>query len=133
MNKRIPLNALQKGLLEILKNQTTQVYDHVPKNAEKEYITIEEFTCKPNGAKNTDISDVSVNLHIWSNHKGKKIVNGIAEDVCTVVCSWPIDLSDEGYRVLSQDVDMFEAYEEATTGYHGVITFVAKIQNTRSE
>lgn len=130
MKKRIPLNSLQTKLYEILKTyQTTDVYDSVPENAIMPYITIGAFTCKPNGAKNTDISDVTTQLGIWSEYKGKAEVNEIANDIIEVISAVEMDLSADGFKVMDQDYDMFESFEVEENGYHGVVTFVAKVQN----
>jgi hypothetical protein len=128
--RRIPMNALQKGVFGILSTkQTTPVYDDVPEGAVLPYITIGAFTDKQTGNKTADIHDISQQIHIWSQWEGKKEVNEIANDVMAVLTSWPIDLSADGFNMMSQDVDFFEAFPEETFGYHGVITFVAKIQN----
>jgi len=128
--KRIPMNALQKGVYSILTTkQTTPVYDDVPEGAMFPYVTIGAFTCKSNGAKPTDIMDISLQLHIWSEYSGKMEVNGIADDITAVLTSWPIDLSADNFKVILQDVDFFEAFPEEIQGYHGVVTFISKIQN----
>ena len=128
--RRIPMITLQKGIYSILSRyQTTPVYDDVPSDAVLPYITLGAFTDKQTGNKTADIHDISLQIHIWSEYEGKKEVNEIANDITAVLTSWPLDLSAEGFNVMSQDVDFFEAYPEETAGYHGVITFVAKIQN----
>lgn len=130
ITRRIPMNALQKGVYFILSQyQTTPVHDDVPPDAVLPYITIGAFTCKQVGSKTADISDISLQLHIWSEYSGKSEVNEIANDVTAVLTSWPIDLSEDGFNVMSQDTDMFEAFPSDEDGYHGVIIFVAKIQN----
>jgi hypothetical protein len=124
------MNALQMGVFSILsEKQTTPVYDDVPEDAELPYITLGAFTCKQVGSKTADITDISQQIHIWSQYEGKREVNEIANDITAVLTAWPIDLSDEGFKVMSQDVDFFEAFPEEAGGYHGVVTFTAKIQN----
>jgi hypothetical protein len=128
--RRIPMNALQKGVFFILSTkQTTPVYDDVPQDAALPYITLGAFTDKQVGNKTADIHDISQQIHIWSEYEGKKEVNDIANDVTAVLTSWPIDLSADDFNMMSQDVDFFEAFPEETDGYHGVVTFTAKIQN----
>jgi hypothetical protein len=146
--RRIPMNALQKGVFSILATkQTTPVYDDVPEyqmDAEGNplfdeqrncipirfpYITLGAFTDKQVGNKTADIHDISQQIHIWSEYEGKKEVNEIANDITAALTSWPIDLSREGFDVMSQDIDFFEAFPEEKAGYHGVLTLVCKIQN----
>lgn len=124
------MSALQRGVYKILmEKQTTPVYDDVPCEACLPYVTIGAFTCKNTGNKTADIADVSLQIHIWSEYSGKMEVNEIANDLTAVLTSWPIDLSHDEFNVMSQDIDFFEAFQEDEDGYHGVITFVAKIQN----
>jgi hypothetical protein len=149
--RRIPMNALQKGVYSILMSKQEgniiPVYDDVPEYqldidgnplldeegspipVKLPYVTLGEFTYKRNGTKDTDIGDASQQLHIWSEYKGKKEVNQIADDLTAILTSWAIDLSDDGFKVIEQDVDFFEAFPEEVAGYHGVITFTSKIQN----
>lgn len=128
--RRVPLIVFQKGLFDLLSvGQTTPVYDYVPRGVEPPYITLGAFTCKQNGDKTSDIWDISNNIDIWSDYNGRKEVNGIANDIATVLSSALIDLSADHFKVISQEIDFFEAWEEEEFGYHGVITLLAKIQN----
>jgi len=124
------MNALQGAIFELLKTkQSCEVYDDVPQEAKMPYITFGAFTWKQNGNKTVDLSDVSLQIHIWSEYEGKSEVNGIADDVIAVLTSWPVDISSDKFNALSQDIDFFEAFPEDVGGYHGVVTFVSKIQN----
>lgn len=128
--KRIPLIALQKGIYSALTQyQTTPVYDDVPEDAPLPYITLGAFTCKDNGSKAVDVTDVSLQIHVWSEYNGKAEVNEIANDVITVLSTVKIDLSADNFNMIGQDIDFFEAFPEEEYGYHGVITLTAKIQN----
>lgn len=128
--RRIPMNVLQAGVFELLSTkQTTPVYDDVSEDAALPYITLGAYTDKQTGNKTADIHDISLQIHIWSEYEGKKEVNEIANDITAVLTSWPLDLSEHGFNVMSQDVDFFEAFPEEVGGYHGVLTFVARIQN----
>ena len=128
--RRIPMNALQKGVFLLLSTkQTTPIYDDVPEDAVFPFITLGAFTDKQTGNKTADIHDISLQIHVWSEYEGKQEVNEIANDITAVLTSWPLDLSADGFNVMSQDVDFFEAFPEEAAGYHGVLTFVAKIQN----
>ena len=131
LKQRIPMAALQTALYNILiANQATPVYDNVPRNAAADYITFGSYTWKANGAKSVAIGDATLNVHIYSSQKGKKVVNQIADAVSSIVSSVALDLSADGFRVLSQWVDMIEAFpDEELDGYHGVITVAAKIQD----
>lgn len=131
--RRIPLIPLQKAIYEALQPPVYEdgvpVYDDVPEDAALPYITLGGFTCKTNGAKQTDISDVSLQIHIWSEYEGKLEVNEIANDIITILSAVKLDLSADNFNVMSQGVDFFEAFPEEQYGYHGIVTLVAQIQN----
>lgn len=130
MIKRIPLVALQKALYVALTTyQTTPVYNYIPSDAVLPYIKIGAFTCKPNGSKSTDISDVTTQIIIFSDYEGTSEVNEIANSVIHIIGAVKLDLSEGGFQVLQQSYDMFESFEDEN-GYSAVITFTAKIQNT---
>lgn len=134
VKKRIPLDALQKGMYDILvANMETPVYDNVPEGAALPYITFGLFTAKPNGGKVTDISDVSITLLIWSYQEGKTEVNTIAEEIIAVFGENKPDLIAADFKLMSLEFDMFEAFPEEEDGYRAAVTFIAKIQNIRSE
>jgi len=129
MIKRIPLAALQKALYRTLTDcQTTPVYNSILADSVLPLIKIGAFTCKPNGSKDTDISDVSTQIQIFSNYAGSLEVNEIANDVIHVIGAVDLDLSTDGFKLISQSYDFFESFEDAN-GYSAIITFVAKIQN----
>ena len=131
MKMRIPLVAFQAAMYTLLKSygQTVPVYDDVPPEAVCPFITLGGFTCKQNGSKTGSTWDISQQIHIWSDYQGKKEVNSIADDVSSLLTSYPINLATSHFNVINQDVDFFEAFEEEEGGYHGVVTFVAKISD----
>ena len=128
--KRIPLNALSAAVYQRLsEHQDIPVYDDVFEDAEAPYITFGLFTCKEAGTKVNDITDVTLNIDIWSEYHGKKEVNQIANDIITLLCATNFDLSADGFHHMGTTIDYFEAFPEDNYGYHGVITMLAKIQN----
>lgn len=131
MKMRIPLVAFQAAMYGLLTDhgQEVPVYDDVPAEAVAPYITFGGFTCKQNGAKSLSSWDISQQIHIWSDYQGKKEVNSIADDISSLLTSYKLDLAASHFNVLSQNVDFFEAFEEEEGGYHGVVTFIAKIQD----
>ncbi|OON87807.1 DUF3168 domain-containing protein [Pyramidobacter sp. C12-8] len=129
MMRHIPMIPLQRAVYEALSTyQTAPVYDDVPEDATPPAVSFGSFTAKQSGAKALDAWDVSMQLDLWSNYAGKKQIQEMADDVASVLTSVKLDLSADGFEVLSCDVDFFEAFPEDEVGYHGVLTFVAKIQ-----
>lgn len=129
--KRIPLNAFAKAMYELLSTyQTTPVYDDIPEGAKAPYISFGLFTSKDAGTKVNDISDSTLNIDIWSDYSGKKEVNSIANDVIAVINTGAFNIGDD-FRFEGGQVDFFESFPEDDGGYHGVITFLAKIRNMK--
>ena len=133
--KRIPLNSLQKALISYLTaNEVVPVYDYVPETARPPFMTIGAFNCKEAGTKYEDMVEVTVQINIWSTYKGKFEINSIANRVIVLLQTKQIDLIEDEFLAIRQQVDFFEAYPEEETGYNGVISLVMLIQNLqRSE
>ena len=133
--KRIPLNALQKALISYLTaNEKVPVYDYVPETARPPFMTIGAFNCKEAGTKYEDMVEVTVQINIWSTYKGKFEINSIANRVIVLLQTKQIDLSEDEFLAVRQQVDFVEAYPEEETGYNGVISLIMLIQNLqRSE
>jgi len=130
--KRIPLNALQKALIAYLRaHEKVPVYDYVPETAKLPFMTLGAFNCKEAGTKYEDIVEVTVQLNIWSTYKGKFEINSIANRVISLLQTKQIDLSEDEFTAIRQQVDFFEAYPEEETGYNGVISLVVLVQNMR--
>jgi hypothetical protein len=75
--------------------------------------------------------EVTVQLNIWSTYKGKFEINSIANRVISLLQTKQIDLSEDEFTAIRQQVDFFEAYPEEETGYNGVISLVILVQNMR--
>lgn len=130
LKTRVPILAVQKGLVSLLKSgQSTKIYDDVDPKAKLPYISIGAINAKTNGSKDRAIFDVSVQLHLWSGYQGKFEINSMMNDVATVLSYAPIDTSADGFSTISQEIDFFEVFSEEMHGYHGVITVVIKIQD----
>lgn len=128
--KKIPLNALSKAVYKRLtESQTIPVYDDVQEAATLPYISYGTFTCKDNGAKLVDMTDVGFSLDVWSNYQGRKEVNEITNDIITVMKAAPFGNIGDGFEVVSCEVDYFEAYSEDDYGYHATVMFVFKVRN----
>ena len=127
---RVPLLAIQKALVKRLRDgQTTPVFDDVANEARLPYISIGAINVKSDGSKDTAIYDVSIQLHLWSNYRGKKEINGMMDDVANVLSYAMLDTTEDNFKIINQEIDFFEAFAEDTLGYHGVITVVIKIQD----
>lgn len=137
--RRLPNNELHKALLKYLGEgigkdfPKVKVYDYVPEGAKLPYVTVGSVNVRDRGLKVEDISHVSVQIHIWSSYKGRRESNNLAEKIIRLVAAEQIDLSGDGFCVISQDIDFYETYPEGETGYNGVLTLETDIQNMKEK
>ena len=136
MISRIPFNEVQQGLYQLLsRGQTVPVYDSIPDGSEEmPYIWLGEFHGAPaEGNKTVVMHQVSQQLHIWSDQKGKLEVNGIMNDIVTLLTKYQLSL--DGFRqVGGVTVSLYqttgELYENGDKAYHGVIQVEYLVEQT---
>lgn len=129
--KRIPMDALQRAVYEFLtKHQTTPIYDDVPTGAELPFVLFGDFEAVPGGAKAFDAAEVTLALEIYSDQQGRREVNEIADDLCTLFEYSFVEIADD-FEVEAQRVESFAAYPEETGGYHGTLTIKFLIHNRK--
>ena len=136
MISRIPFNEVQQGLYQLLsRGQTVPVYDSIPDGSEEmPYIWLGEFHGAPaEGNKTVVMHQVSQQLHIWSDQKGKLEVNGIMNDIVTLLTKYQLSL--DGFRqVGGVTVSLYqttgELYENGDNAYHGVIQVEYLVEQT---
>jgi hypothetical protein len=96
--------------------------------AELPYVTFSDYEYEFSGSKDADIVSISLEIEIWSDYAGKAVINDIAEDLIAVLTAWSIDLSADGFRVLSQDVKNGKG-AKSDEYFYGVVYFGARVQN----
>lgn len=132
--RRIPHNALLKALYTRLSAVSggayvigCAMYDDVPDTATVPYATFGDFTCNQSNTKDVDMSEVTININIYSDYAGRKEVNTIANNILNQLEEKLV--LDDNFRVVSLEVNFFEAYTEDMEGYNGVITLTILVQN----
>ena len=132
MIKHTPFQAAYKAVYDILSTkQTTLVYASIPTNAEYPCITLEnQYSFDDNGAKDTDITDITLYIDLWSDDTSQKEIQELVDDVRTVLTSWELEFSPAIYRAIDQNAPsgIIEPERDAPWTYHAVLTFKAKIQ-----
>ncbi|WP_299514835.1 DUF3168 domain-containing protein [uncultured Rummeliibacillus sp.] len=106
-----------------------KVCDYVPADIPYPYIVIGEPRTDPFTVKNSDIVDVFITLHIWSNYKGKKE----AYDILTACHeAFLIKLDITGYTVNNtswSDARVFDDIDGVLR--HGVLTLKFNLEKER--
>ena len=130
MIRRLPIDALQEGIYDILstKQDSAPVYDNVPSESDFPYILLSDYEYEFMGAKVMDISEITFEIEIWTEYRGKTAVNTISEEIIAILTSWPIDLSESGFKVISQDAKGGRGSRQDNL-FCGVVNFTARVQN----
>lgn len=130
--KRIPNIAITQALVKLLREHLdVPVTDHLDESSWLPYVSIGAFTCEDDRTKVDDLLKCSIDLHIWSEYAGKAQVNSIAEKIISVLNTYDIDVSADGFNVFDGKIAQYEAYEEETYGYNGIITLDMSVQNLK--
>lgn len=128
MIQHIPAKAFCEALDVVLRNQSTPIYDAVPRCASLPYMTYGEISIEPAGTKDLDICDVSIDLYIWSDFPGKKECFEIFEDVAAAFSSYQIDMRNKGYMAISQYLKTATTVAKDENGFSAIVTLGTKIQ-----
>ena len=81
----IPFNELQKQMFTALNgNISAAVYDNVPENVTKPWVTIGEATGIPDNWHGGFGWDITVTVHVWTKSRGFKSALDIAAEVIAI-------------------------------------------------
>ena len=100
--------TLHKAQADRLKAQTSyQLYDAHPKNAVFPYVTMGEITARDWSDKFEDGMEVYSTLHIWSQYKGRKEADEMADAILQALTASPLDLAPN-FRASFDALDLYE-------------------------
>ena len=108
---------------------TVSVYDYVPADAKLPFVTLGAINVEDKSTKADDLTHLSIQIHIWSNYKGRYEINSLAEKIINLLAESQLDLTADGFYVNAQGIDFYESYPEEDSGYSGVLTLEVLIQN----
>lgn len=131
--RRLPNNALQKALIELLteKLPDVAVYDFVPETAKIPYVTLGACVTNDVSTKTENLYKVDVQINIWSEYRGKYEINNIAERIARLLTSLEgyIDTTADNFAVYRQLVNQYETFPENGEGYSGVLSLDIYVRN----
>lgn len=132
--KDVPQVPLRRALFSLLQEgQNKNIYGDVPEDATFPYIVIGSMIFSPIGSKTTVIWQAKVNIEAYSDGLQQLELNEMLNDICTLVSYYGNSLEIEGYSVVDTEIETVETEQETTTGYHGTVTVVFKLQKARKE
>lgn len=132
--KRFPNNALSSALYTLLSNTlTVPVTDHVDNEVGLPYVVIGNVTSSETRVKSEKILRCAVELHIFSEYRGKAEVDRIGEAICDTLMddSTTIDMEADHWVVVDGGIESYETYEEDLYGYGGTLTIKVTVQDIR--
>lgn len=130
--KDVPQISLRRALYSLLnEGQNHNVYGDVPEEATLPWITIGGMIFSPVGSKTTVIWQARANIEAYSDGTQKLELNEMLNDICTLVSYYGNSLEIEGYSIIDTEIETVETEQETTTGYHGTVTVIVKLQKAR--
>ncbi len=130
--KRLPNNALSSALYQLLSNAlTVPVTDHVDDEVGLPYVVIGNCTSNETQTKSERLLRCAIDLHIFSEYRGKAEVDRIGESICDCLNSdaTVIDMAADGWVIVDGEVDTYETYEEDMYGYGGTLRIKVTVQD----
>ena len=130
--KDVPQVPLRRALFSLLADgQDHNVYGDIPEDAVFPWITIGGMIFSLIGSKTTVIWQAKANLEAYSDGTQKLELNEMLNDICTLVSYYGNKLEIDGYSIIDTEIETVETEPETTTGYHGTVTVVFKLQKAR--
>lgn len=129
MTRRIPFNVIQSALYQLLSNgqNDAPVYDGIMDNQKSmPCIWLTEFNCATadTEGKLRPVHRVTQQLDVWSEEEGKKEINGILDNLSTLITSYQLDLNgftQIGSANITYCRAIGERYADRSTAYHGIL------------
>lgn len=108
------INSIQQSIYEAL-SEKYPVFDVVDLDEKLPFIRIADYNYSKERDKACDIISYNINqeIHIWSDYKGKKEINGLACDVVELLEDIYYDFYVIQNEVISVSVSDFDGYKQA--------------------
>lgn len=130
MKKRLPLQALQKAVRDILTAcQTTPIHEHVDDKAKLPFIVFGEISVSPDDAKDVALCTAAMELEIYSGTNSRTEINGILDDVATVLTAARLDMQAAGFAVCDQEITEVRTNQQEIRGYSATLRLEVQIQD----
>lgn len=131
--KRLPNNALASAIYRLLTAHITDVpiTDHVDDDVGLPYVVIGNVTSNEPKEKAQKVLHCAIELHIFSEYRGKAQVDRIGERICDVLNdpNTVIDMSADHWEIVDGGIDTYETYDEDLYGYGGTLTVKVTVQD----
>ena len=130
IKKRLPLQALQKAVRDLLTAcQTTPIHEHVDDKARLPFIVFGEISVSPDGVKDVALCTATMELEIYSGANSRTEINGILDDVATVLTAARLDMQAAGFAVRDQEIAEVRTNQREIRGYSATLRLEVQIQD----
>ena len=128
--KRLPLQALQKAVRDLLTAcQTTPIHEHIDDKARLPFIAFGEISVSLDDVKGTALCTAEMELEIYSGANSRTEVNGILDDVATVLTAARLDMQAAGFAVCDQEITEIRTNQREIRGYGATLRLEVQIQD----
>jgi len=110
-------------------NAITGVFDDVPENTAYPYIRVGEETAIDSSAKDKDIFEHTLTIHIWSQYRGNRDIKEIMKQVHDVLHDSSLSVSGASMVNMRQEFQTTLLEGDGITR-HGVMRFRAVVSDT---
>ena len=110
-------------------NAITGVFDDVPEGTAYPYITIGDDTATNISAKGLDMHEHTLNIHIWSQYRGRRDIKVIMKQVHDILHDSSLTVSGGSMVNMRQEFQTTLLEGDGITR-HGVIRFRAVVSDT---
>lgn len=123
---RLPLDELKTAFYQRLAGALapTAVYDFVPDGTAYPYVTVGEMTVADWSDKRTGGTEITCQVHVFSEYKGYREVHRLMDDALQAVTSEALALT--GFTVILQRMDFCQSWRDQDT-QHGVLRIRMKV------
>jgi len=128
------LDALQAALYDQLSEDTALtikvkgIYDYVPENTKYPYVVIGDPTVSPFATKTSHGEEILVNLHSYSDYKGKSETYGILNLMIQAITK--TDLQLEGFTFIRLELEGMNVITDIDgKTKHGIARFKVWVNN----
>ena len=118
--KRLPLQALQKAVRDLLT---------VGETAKLPLIAFGEIRMSLSGAKDTALYQAEMELEVYSGANSRSEINGILDDVATVLTAARLDMHTAGFAVCDQEITEVQTNPREVRGYDATLRLEVIIQD----
>jgi len=105
------------------------LHEHVGETAKLPLIAFGEIRMSLSGAKDTALYRAKMELEVYSSANSRSEINGILDDVATVLTAARLDMHTAGFAVCDQEITEVQTNPREIRGYDATLRLEVIIQD----